>query len=347
MLPNTKSTETAAKPRKYRLWMLYLIPNIPYGRWWCALVIAGIYLATYWAAGGLDSGISGDTTWPVALFFGVILAYITPILHYITRRTEEAFDELAPQLALTREALSRFRSGISEKSALWLLVNTTLGISLWSLQSWLMLGSVAGMKHALTVNWLSLAGAIFSLLVWVFLICAMHALVDNARLFRRLAREVNIDLLNTHALTPFAQMAVSSTLVVIGIQATLPIMWLGGTMDPWTTIPGLIVTTFPLAYLFVAPVWPIHTALREVKRAELARVQEEIDSRRQDQPQASWHTLEAVAPLLTYRREIDSVPEWPFDFSIMARFGLYLVIVPLTWIGAALIEILVELFVGS
>ncbi len=96
-----------------------------------------------------------------------------------------------------------------------------------------------------------------------------------------------------------------------------------------------------------APVWPIHIALRKFKRAELARVQEEIDSRRQDQPQSSWHSHEAVAPLLTYRREIASVPEWPFDLSIMVRFGLYLVIVPLTWIGAALIENLVELFVGS
>ena len=346
MLPNTKSAETAAKPRGHRLWMLYLIPNIPHGRWLSAVVVLGILLATYWAAGVLDSEVSEATTWPVALFFGVILAYITPILHYITRRTEEAFDELAPHLALTREALPRFRSRISEKSPLWFLVNTTLGISLWSLQSWLLLGSFVEMKRALTLNVVS-SGAIFSLLVWVFLTCAIHALVDNARLFRRLTREVNIDLLNTHALTPFAQMAVSSTLVVIGIQATLPIMWLGGTMNPWTTIPGLIVTTFPLVYLFVAPVWPIHTALRGAKRAELARVQEEIASRRQDQPLSSWHTLEAVAPLLTYRREIASAPEWPFDLSIMARFGLYLVIVPLTWIGAALIENLVELFVGS
>lgn len=347
MLPNTKSAENATKRRGHRLWMLYLIPNIPHGRWWCALVVFGILLATCWAAGVLDVGISEPRVWAAALFFSVILAYITPIFHYITRRTEEAFDELAPQLVLTREALSRFRSGISEKSPLWFLVNTTLGISLWSLQSWLLLGSFVEMKRAITLNVMSFTGAVIPLLVWLFITCAMHALVDNARLFRRLAREVNIDLLNTRALTPFGHMAVSSTLVVIGIQATLPIMWLGGTTDPWTTIPGLIVTTFPLAYLLVAPVWPIHTALREVKRAELARVQEEIDSRRQDQPQSSWHTQEAVAPLLTYRREIASVPEWPFDLSIMARFGLYLVIVPLTWIGAALIENLVELFVGS
>ncbi len=101
MLPNTKSAETTAKPRGHRLWMLYLVPNIPHGRWWCALVVLGILLATSWA-----SGVFAPRSWPVALFFCVILAYITPIFHYIILRTEEAFDELVPQLALTREALS-------------------------------------------------------------------------------------------------------------------------------------------------------------------------------------------------------------------------------------------------
>ncbi len=72
MLPNTKSAEIAAKPRGHRLWMLYLIPNIPYGRWWCALVVFGILLGTYWAAGVLPSEISEPTTWPAVLFFCVM-----------------------------------------------------------------------------------------------------------------------------------------------------------------------------------------------------------------------------------------------------------------------------------
>ena len=30
--------------------------------------------------------------------------------------------------------------------------------------------------------------------------------------------------------------------------------------------------------------------------------------------------------------------EWPFDVGVMTRLAFYLVIPPLTWVGAALIE---------
>ncbi len=72
MLPNTKSAETATKRGGHRVWMLYLIPNIPHGRWWCALVVFGILWATAWAAGVLPSEISEPTTWPAVLFFCVM-----------------------------------------------------------------------------------------------------------------------------------------------------------------------------------------------------------------------------------------------------------------------------------
>jgi hypothetical protein len=182
------------------------------------------------------------------------------------------------------------------------------------------------------------------LLVWVSMTCAVHGLVDNARLFRRLTSQVHIDLLDTRTLTPFGHMAVSSTLMVIGSQASFSIMWLDAGTDPWTTIPGLIPTTAALAFLFVAPVWPIHNALKATKRAELARLQTQINAARdvcEDE-----HNYASLAPLLAYRREILSIHEWPFDLSIMARLSLYLVIVPLTWIGAALIENLVDVFVN-
>jgi len=36
------------------------------------------------------------------------------------------------------------------------------------------------------------------------------------------------------------------------------------------------------------------------------------------------------------------VSEWPFDVGVITRLGLYLIIPPLTWIGAVLIERLVD-----
>jgi len=53
-----------------------------------------------------------------------------------------------------------------------------------------------------------------------------------------------------------------------------------------------------------------------------------------------------MSPLLSYRREVLGTREWPFDLGVVTRLGLYLVIVPLTWIGAALIENVVDLFIA-
>ena len=52
--------------------------------------------------------------------------------------------------------------------------------------------------------------------------------------------------------------------------------------------------------------------------------------------------LSAVTRLLIYRREIQQAPEWPFDMPALTRLGLYLILPPLTWVAAALIENLVD-----
>ncbi|MDP6376145.1 MAG: hypothetical protein QF921_09595 [Pseudomonadales bacterium] len=165
---------------------------------------------------------------------------------------------------------------------------------------------------------------------------------DNARLFRRLSNQLTIDLLDNRNLMPFGDMTLNSTLMVIGAQALFAIMWLVSDTDPRTTIPGLVATAVPLVFLFLAPVWPIHLALRQAKQAVLARIQDSIKETRGGDPLVN---AEILGPLLTYRREVATVAEWPFNLSIVARFGLYPVIVPITWIGAAFIENLVEVFI--
>ncbi len=317
------------------------MPAAAGGRWWCAAAIFTVLLSVFWIAGTLEHQGEGFPSWPAALFFCVILAYITPVFHYITSRTEQAFDDLAPHLDLDEEALATQRSHIACKPRRWVVGNTLLGVALWVFQSWMLAGGWSGMAHTMTLNATAVVMALGPLPVWVFMTCALYALTDNALLFRELSRHVEVDLLDTRALTPFGRMAVSSTLMVIGSQASFPIMWLGATTDPWTTIPGMIGTSTVLLFLFVAPVWPIHRAIRTAKQAELARLQNEINEVRRQRADADYAMLN---PLLAFRREIAGTPDWPFDLGIMARFGLYLVVVPLTWIGAALIENLVDVF---
>lgn len=295
-----------------------------------------------WLAGELTQGAEGEYGWSPALFFCVIVAYITPVFHFITLRTEEALDELSAQLSMSPEQVKALRRGISYKTTAWTAINLAAGAGLWLLQIWLLAGSFGAVWNLLSSSLSGFVAALVPLVVWLTMTCAIVSLVDNARLFRRLSKNIHVDLLDIQSLNPFGRMAVSSTLMIIGAQASVSIMWLDGKADPWTTIPGMILTSAAMLYLFVAPVLPIHRSLKVAKISELARLQELINNRNR----RTEGDYAGVAPLLAYRREIIGTREWPFDLSVMARLGLYIVIVPLTWIGAALIERAVDLFVS-
>ncbi len=321
-----------------KLWLLWVVPDSARGRWLTAAVIFTVLFGAFWWAGILATSRARDT-WHIALFFCVIVAYIVPIFQFITRRTEEAFDDLRTVLELPADELQHLRQAISCRSGLWVAVNLALGTSAWLAQSYIFAGSFSGMMSSLTGSVFSAAMALGSLAVWLTVTCAVHALVDNARLFHALTQTVDVNVLDSARLNPFGRMAVSSTLMIVGAQASFAIMWLGPSTDPWTTIPGVIATTVPMIFLLLAPVWPLHRRLREAKRGYLASLQTEINM-------LQGKSYDQLAPLLAVRREVASVPEWPFDLGIVTRLGLYLFIVPLTWIGAALIEMLVETFVS-
>jgi hypothetical protein len=177
--------------------------------------------------------------------------------------------------------------------------------------------------------------------VWLVMTFAVAGLLDNAIVFARLAKQADIDLLNTARLTPFARVAVFSTLAVIGAQASFPLMLIEGDARAWAFVPGLVATGGPMILLFALPVWPIHRALTGAKRIRLVELNHAI-SQTPEPDLAQPDSLERLNALLAFRREIQQVSEWPFDVSVVTRLGLYLIIPPLTWVGAALIENLVE-----
>jgi hypothetical protein len=188
---------------------------------------------------------------------------------------------------------------------------------------------------------LSLLPMLITILVWVMMVAVISSLIDNALIFRRMAQSIAIDLLNVRTLTPFGSVAVSSTLALIGAQALFPLMALEGNLETVAFLPGITATTITMVMIFVLPVWPIHKRVVASKRDELERINQEIShvSRPDGSDPGIYTTLN---PLLIYRREIAAVSEWPFDTSVISRLALYLIIPPLTWVGAALIEILID-----
>lgn len=319
-----------------RVWPLALVPKLRFGRWLTAGVAFVLLLGMFWLCRVFDE--SDSAAQAAALFFSVIIAYIIPVYHLITERTVAAFKELEPALVADSEQIEQWRARITHKTKRWTLLAWVFGI-------------VAGFAHNLLLNGSltvllgrfdsapELAVVLGASLVWIVMLCVVMALIDNARLFNRLASHVEINLIDTSPLTAFARIAVISTLALIGAQAAYPIMWIGPGFSAVASLPGFVATATPMLFLLALPIWPIHTLIAATKAAELRRIN--IQLRSMTRGANVSEALPAMNQLLIYRREIAAVSEWPFNAGVASRLVFYLVIPPLTWVAAGLIDLMI------
>ena len=265
------------------------------------------------------------------------VSYIVPVFHYVMQRFHGALDDLAPYLGGS-ETVAELHQQVDHRSLLWIVRTTIVGLTFWLLQGRLLVGNWSRMVERSTESYVAFVMDFGPIFVWVILTMTVRALFENAQLFRRLTRELKLDVFNPATFTPIGRMAVYSTLTIVGAIAIFPVMWMDGQLNLWTTVPGLATMSPFIVVLLVLPVLPVHRRMREQKRAAIADVQQEINEQRADG--AKQNASEQLR-LLALRREIAALPAWPFDVSAIARFAGYAIVVPLTWAGAALIEMLV------
>ncbi len=95
------------------------------------------------------------------------------------------------------------------------------------------------------------------------------------------------------------------------------------------------------------PVQGVMRQIREAKRAELARLQEEIHGLRDGAMNGTTQSPGRMADLLAYETRVQAISEWPFDVPTLRRFGLYLMIPLASMIGGAFVERVVDAFFRS
>lgn len=326
---------------RYQIWILKLVPGFSYGGWLTAVLIFSLLYPLF--SLGNDSAGAEDTP---ALFFSLIIAYIIPVFSFITARAEEALLELTPLLPADSEAPSSPQDRLRTVSLRTLLL-LSLGGTLMGLGHLIFIrGSISQMLQELQGGPADLLSTLGAVLVWVVMFTVIYMLVQQAVLFAKLGAKVQISLLNTQANVAFGRVAIFSSLAIIGALAMFPLMNLDGQFEVAEGVPGAIATIVPLIMIFFIPVWPVHKRLSALKKEALEALTVRLESRLgdDDDRQPQQEKMADLTALLAYRREVSQVSTWPFDLSSMTRLSLYLVIVPLTWAGAALIERLVDIF---
>ena len=173
------------------------------------------------------------------------------------------------------------------------------------------------------------------------------ALVRNAHTFAKVGRdEMEIDALRPQRLLPFATVALLPSLTLMGTQLFYPLLSLNGQFNPFATVPGFFMTLVSVIYLLLRPTWPVHVHMREAKASLLASTEAGIARWRETHPDRNFtaSAIEDLVPILDFRDHVRALPEWPFNLGLLGRWLFYVVIPPLTWVLAALMENFIDSF---
>ncbi len=319
--------------------LLRLVPSVRWGRWLTATLILVISLAAFAAMGVFQAGV---TAIGPPLFFTCMFAYMPPVMHYIVERAGVALRDLdtAYPGVFDLDAELKKLSHRSKKHSVAVLAGAMI---IGLLHNVALSGGFTSLWKVFTTSSVGTAVILGTFVVWIVTSSALAIMVDIARQFGKLAKRVPISLLDTVALTPFGRVGVTSTLAVIGTMSFFPVMLIGNNTPLTAFYPGFFAAVGTLVAIVSLSLLPVHRILSARKAVTLKVLDQKI--RAFGEPDVDdVATLEQLRPLLSYRREIRAVSEWPLDMNVVTRFGLYAIIPPLTWVGAALIENVVDYF---
>ena len=314
-----------------KIWLMKLVLPGPMGIPATGILIFSLLTVLFYM-----TGIFGAVGTPkgVILFFSAVIAFVCAVSGWIAAKAAVCRDDLLPLLPDDDAAAIQF----DRRSLRWQFTWIGVGFGLW-LGHTMLLFLAGDLQLTGREGFFSAVVAAGSLGAWVSVTCLVNLLIEYAIIFRRLAQRVSVDIFQTELLAPFSQMAVAFMFTMVGVQAALPLMLIGG-FSIVAFLPGWLVIFVPMLVLMAVTVLPVRQRLVEVKRQELRRVNSEIQKVRRA-CSAIVDEATGLAPLLVYRREVQALREWPFDIGVIPRIILYLLIPPVTWIGAALIENLV------
>jgi hypothetical protein len=189
----------------------------------------------------------------------------------------------------------------------------------------------------------ALSGA--SLLIWIVIVRFTYLIVRNARVFSQLGElHTRVDLYRPSTLRPFAQAGTLYLLIIMGAMALSPLQALDASFRVENYSWGFAIGIPAAIVLPLLVMHGIRKATLVAKQAELAQLDAAIAVASRDFDAPATQTLNA---LLDRRAYVSEQHGWPMDVRMVSRAAFYVVIPPLAWVGAALVERAIESFIGT
>lgn len=324
----------------HKLWLLQLVPQHRLGKWVAGTLIFAVLFSLFSFIEASDVGQD-----PPTLFFSLIIAYIIPVFGHITARSKTLLTELKPFLEINEQEFQEYYATLDSVKTRDLLLQLGGGAAAGTIHTALVMKAAELDAYEALSSLPGLLTAIGTIAVWMLMTTVVYTLIQQGLVFARIgAKHVHLTLGNWRSMLPFGRVAILSSLALLGALALYPLIGLEGGMNSMEILPGAIATACPMIAIFLLPVWPLQRRMSATKHSQLQEADALIAECIGKQ---SLFALDAaseqrLSTLLTYRRELAELPSWPFDIGNVTRLSLYLVIPPLTWVAAALIENVVD-----
>ncbi len=311
-------------------------------------LLAGWEFANDHVAGFVDL-FRGSTRQRATLFVILLTGFIWGARKHSIDAFRPDLERIGPMLQATRaerqEILSRFTPTLGVTSASCSLAGMTIGV--------LVVGDGTGTPYLLSDQpWRHdvTAGLLFNTILFAILGDAAYRSILTSRLTKALIRRTPpVDLLDLSFFAPFAQQGLRLAVLWLGGSSIASLIYFDQDHDIRTAM--VIGATVTLGiYSLLQPLRGAHAAIVAAKRDELARIREAIrvcrsellDPAGGDSTQAAART----AGLLAYETRIEAVHDWPLDPSTVVRFLALVTLAIGSWLGGAIVELLLDQFVA-
>lgn len=313
------------------------------------LAAAGALLAVlagfFWLTGALqptaipDYASSPRQITGMALMLILVPAYLVGAASLAQRRSLALVEETRERLAepgAADAAAGAIRSGLRRT---W-----KLGIASGFLMGLLNTNPLEVLRSEVPI----LEGSISfgQVLMWCLIGLLLGVRISAARAFRRIADTVELDVLRPDRLKSIARSGVVDVAIIAGALLITPLQSLDAEFRWYNYQFGLLVGLPAAAFFLVWPIQPLHRRNRADRDARLGGLERQIHALGSAAP-ATPETSARLEALLAHRDRLRSVSTWPLSTGLLSRVVLYLVIPPVAWAGAALVERVVDRALGG
>lgn len=271
------------------------------------------------------------------LFFGASVAIVAGFSRPVLHAAAMDLKQLAPVLPMSETALRTAARALSRMTTRtqWLLMLTGLASGL--MHSWL-LGHHRALPAFATTQYLN------TTLLWVVMILTVTPLISNARLFATLGKMAKPDLLRPTRHSAFGSAALRPALLLIALLCAYSLLFLGdGNPLGGPVLIGATASLISLIGIVALPLRGIRRRIRELREQTLSELDARLDAITSGNiAKASAEDLFQLDAVLDMRERVARAPSWPFDVDALKRILLYIVLPPLTWAAAAIVEMFID-----